>query len=128
MRKENRFITNAITIPTVVSIILAIPKAKGFPSFPCVTVMQRKTTHIRKVPFSCFIRTDKLIMGISKTDNKRHRNTSYVTLSAFFNFCFLLLTKPALSLKNPSAILHLKQKRQNQISDTKTDNPFQEPI
>lgn len=77
LRIENRFIIKAIIMPIVVSRIRAMPKDKGLSSFPCVTVMHRKTTHMRNVPFSRFIKTEKLMMGIRSTDKNRYRSTSH---------------------------------------------------
>jgi hypothetical protein len=73
----NWFIIKAITIPIVVSKIRATPKDKGLSSFPCVTVMHKKTTHMRNVPFSRFIKTEKLMMGIRSTDKNKYHSTSY---------------------------------------------------
>lgn len=73
----NWFIIKAITMPIVVSKIRAAPNDKGLSSFPCVTVMHRKTTHMRNVPFSRFIKTEKLMIGIRSTDKNRYRIASY---------------------------------------------------
>ena len=64
-------------MPIVVSKIRAAPNDKGLSSFPCVTVMHRKKTHMRNVPFSRFIKTEKLMMGIRSTDKNKYRSTSY---------------------------------------------------
>ncbi len=68
MRIGNWFIIKAITMPIVVSKIRATSKDNGLSSFPCVTVIHRKTTHMRNVPFSRFIKTEKLMMRIRSTD------------------------------------------------------------
>ena len=54
-------------------------------SLPCVTVTQRNTTHIRNVPFSCFISTEKLISGISRIETvtfwQNTRSKAYMKIS-----------------------------------------------
>ena len=81
----NWFISKATTIPIVVSIIRSIAKARGLSSFPCVAVIQRKTTHIRNVPFSCFINTEKLIIGISKNEKNKYLSKSLGMRYIFFS-------------------------------------------
>ena len=78
-------ISKAIMIPTVVSAILLRPKVRGLSSVPCVTVIQRNTTHIKNVPFSCFMSTEKLISGISRIDKHKYLNISQGIKYMFFS-------------------------------------------
>ena len=74
--KDKQFINNAVPIPIVVSNILSKANWTGLISFSCVTVTQRKTTHIKNVPCVCLRNTDNLIIGISIRANTRWRKIS----------------------------------------------------